>query len=323
MCDLHRRSLSDQVNPSGGKRENEHPSTAHSASLDIRQFCGKISIIAQLGGVVQYLWGEDSMTTNDSNDSKTLSRERFSRVAQAYVTSTSHAKGSDLETMVEFARPQDDWRVLDIATGGGHTALKFAPLVAEVVATDLTPAMLDAARAFIVDKGVENVTFREADAENLPFGDESFDLVTCRIAPHHFPLAGRFVDEAARVLKSGGLLVMQDHVLPADEIAARYVDAFERLRDPSHNRAFSEREWTDMFEEARLTVEATTQLVKRHDFFPWAERQGNTPETIAELAEMMAVAPPIATEWLAPRDFGTPAASFANHHIIIAGRKGL
>ena len=258
---------------------------------------------------------------NSQNDPKKLSQERFGRFAQAYVTSSAHAKGSDLEMMVAFADPQPDWRVLDIATGGGHTALKFAPLVAEVVATDLTPAMLDAAQGFIAGKGVENVSFREADAEALPFEDTQFDLVTCRIAPHHFPSASRFVAESARVLKAGGLLLVQDHVLPEDETAARYVDAFERLRDVSHGRAFCEPEWIAMFEDAGLRVGRTAQLVKRHDFLPWVQRQGNSGETIAQLTEMMAAAPSLAAEWMAPEDWGTPAASFANHHIIVAGRK--
>jgi hypothetical protein len=85
------------------------------------------------------------------------------------------------------------------------------------------------------------------------------------------------------VLKAGGLLLVQDHVLPEDEQAARYVDAFERLRDPSHNRAYAQTEWVDMFRTARLKVEHTEQIIKRHAFMPWAERQGCTPETIERL----------------------------------------
>ncbi|MCJ7829814.1 MAG: hypothetical protein MUP74_00360 [Desulfobacterales bacterium] len=50
----------------------------------------------------------------------------------------------------------------------------------------------------------------------------------------------RFVKESVRVLKTPGLLLVQDHVLPEDPAVARYVDRFERLRDPSHNRAFSQ-----------------------------------------------------------------------------------
>ncbi|MBN1813923.1 MAG: class I SAM-dependent methyltransferase [Anaerolineae bacterium] len=254
-------------------------------------------------------------------DSKALSQERYTQYAQGYVTSKAHAKGTELERLVEIARPQSDWAVLDVATGGGHTALAFAPHVARVVATDLTPKMLEKAEAYVTSQGVTNVEFKPADAEDLPFEDETFDLVTCRIAPHHFPDCARFVRECARVLRAGSLLLVQDHVLPDDEEAARAADDFERLRDPSHNRAFAEGEWRGMFEDAGLTVEHTEQIVKRHAFLDWAQRQGCTPEVIEQLIEMVQQAPAIAAEWMQPQDWGTPDATFANHHIIIAGRK--
>lgn len=255
-------------------------------------------------------------------DSKSLSQQRYNQFAQGYVTSQTHAKGADLDRLVDIAQPKADWVVLDVATGGGHTALKFAPHVARVVASDLTPNMLEAAQTFISGKGISNIEFKLADAENLPFNDVEFDLVTCRIAPHHFPECFRFVQESTRVLKPGGLLLVQDHVLPDDEKAARYVDAFETLRDPSHNRAFAEYEWVGMFLDAGLTVEHTEQLVKVHEFVPWAERQGCTPDVIQRLVILLKQAPPAATEWMQPRAVGTPEATFVNHHLIIAGRKG-
>ena len=262
-------------------------------------------------------------------DSKTLSQERYTQYAQGYVTSKAHAKAAELPHLVEIARPQSNWIVLDVATGGGHTALAFSPHVAQVVATDLTPKMLEKAEAHITGQGVTNVEFKLADAEEMPFEDGTFDLVTCRIAPHHFVDCAKFVQESARVLrgpepakgKPGGLLLVQDHVLPDDEKAARAVDAFERLRDPSHNRAFDESEWQRMFEGARLTVEHSEQIVKRHAFIPWAERQGCTPEVVAQLTAMMQQAPAAARDWMQPQEWSTPAATFANHHIIIAGRK--
>jgi ubiquinone/menaquinone biosynthesis C-methylase UbiE len=189
------------------------------------------------------------------------------------------------------------------------------------MATDITPKMLEKAEAHVTDQDATNVEFRLADAEDLPFESEAFDLVTCRIAPHHFPDCARFVQEGTRVLRVGGVLLVQDHVLPDDEEAARGVDAFERLRDPSHNRAFDADEWQGMFEDAGLSVEHAEQIVKRHEFIPWAERQGRTPETIEQLIEMMQQAPAIAVEWMQPQDWGTPEATFVNHHIIIAGRK--
>lgn len=258
----------------------------------------------------------------DAPDSKSLSQARYTQFADGYVTSETHAKGADLDRLLAIAKPKRHWQALDIATGGGHTALKFAPHVAHVVASDLTPRMLEKASQFIVEQqGVENVSFQEADAENLPFEDRSFDLVTCRIAPHHFPDVQRFLRECARVLKCGGMLLLQDHALPADDESARFVDAFERLRDPSHNRAFTAAEWQMMCQAAGIAVESSEPYIKRHDFLPWARRQGNDDTTIARLIQLMWGAPPAALEWMDPREWATEAASFVNRHVIVRGRR--
>lgn len=257
----------------------------------------------------------------DAQDSKSLSQARYTRFADGYVTSETHAKGSDLDRLIAIAQPAPHWNVLDIATGGGHTALKFAPHVAHVIASDLTPRMLESARRHIVDdKGAANVSFQEADAEALPFEADRFDLVTCRIAPHHFPDAQLFLRECARVLKPGAVLMLQDQFLPADEEAAQFVDAFERLRDPSHNRAFNEAEWTTMCAAAGIKVEHCEQYIKRHQFLPWVRRQGNDDATIKQLIQMMRGAPPAAQAWMDPTDWGQESATFVNRHIIIRGR---
>jgi ubiquinone/menaquinone biosynthesis C-methylase UbiE len=255
-------------------------------------------------------------------DPQGLSQHRFGRFAAGYVTSKAHAKGAELDLLIDIARPQSDWVVLDVATGGGHTALKFAPLVARVVATDITPKMLDMAKEFLAQRGAKNVVFEPADALDLPFEAGTFDLVTCRIAPHHFSDCARFVREGARVLKGGGLLLVQDHVLPEDLETACYVESFEKLRDPSHNRAYAGTEWVEMFRAVGLAVERTEQVLKRHEFLPWAARQGCSPETIEHLIAMVVRAPLSVTEWMHPRDWEGPDASFVGHHIMIAGRKG-
>lgn len=257
----------------------------------------------------------------NDQDSKKLSKERFTKFADGYVSSPTHAKGDDLNRLVELAQPQKDWNVLDVATGGGHTALKFAPHVGQVTASDLTPRMLEKAQAFIEEQGVANISFKQADAENLPFEDGEFDLVTCRIAPHHFPDCAKFVREAARVLKPGGRLLMQDQLLPDDEESARYVDNFERTRDPSHHRAFSQPEWVGMFENAKLKVSHTEEITKRHQFHRWAERQGNTPEMIETLTQIMYNSPPTAISWMDPHDWETERATFIIHHILVLGIK--
>lgn len=252
--------------------------------------------------------------------------EQYSKVGDAYIQSQSHAKGFDLEYLITMTQPKKRWVTLDIATGGGHAALTLAPYVKKVVAVDITPQMLQTAETFIhEERKVLNVDFQLADAEDLPFGDHSFDLVTCRIAAHHFPDCQKFVKESARVLKKDGLLLVQDHVLPEDEATAQQVDQFERLRDPSHCRAYSENQWLMMFENGGLKVEKTVQMVKQHQFVDWAKRMNNTDDTMYDLVQMMKNSSDAVLDWFKPfpsaKEFDSPQASFVNHHIIILGRR--
>ncbi len=258
---------------------------------------------------------------NDPKDSKKLSEERYAKFAQGYVDSQTHSKGYDLDQFIKIANPQPNWKMLDIATGGGHTALKFSPYVKSVIASDLTENMLIAAESNIKAKGVENITFRQADAENLPFEDQQFDLVTCRIAAHHFPDAEKFIQETARVLKTGGRFLLQDHVLSEDSTVAEFAENFETIRDPSHNHAFSLYAWTQMLENAGFNIFHKEEIIKRHPFIDWVKRQGHDQDVITQLDQLLANASESIQAWLAPIDWGTPQASFVNHHILLAADK--
>jgi ubiquinone/menaquinone biosynthesis C-methylase UbiE len=233
-------------------------------------------------------------------DLRDLVKRQFGLNAERYVRSHDHSKGESLDRMVEQVPAQPDWRVLDIATGGGHTALAFAPRVREVLATDITQEMLDAAEKFIRGKGVTNVTFAEADACDLPFGAAEFDLVTCRVAPHHFPDCARFTREMARVLKPGGYVAMIDNVVPEDRAADEYINAFEKYRDPSHVRAHTAGEWVRLFEDAGFKIEAVEVFRKARDFEAWAGLQTVTGERKAELKRRLEHAPHSAKEALGP-----------------------
>ncbi len=256
-----------------------------------------------------------------SDKQKVHSRERFSQFAQGYVTSPTHSQGRDLDRLLEVAAPQADWLACDLATGGGHTALKIAPHVRRMIATDYAPTMLANARAFIESKDVPNVAYVPADAEALPFAANSFDLITCRIAPHHFPDVYAFVREAARALKPGGRFVVQDHLLPEDQKAAAYLESFERLRDPSHNHALSEYQWRGDFLDSGLTVDHVEVLRKKANLVSWAERQGCAPDVVQHLQILLVQAPAAVADHLKPTAAGTPDASFDHVHILISGTK--
>ena len=207
--------------------------------------------------------------------SKTLVQEQFGKTAASYLTSKPHALGKSLERLVTLTAPQADWRMLDVATGGGHVAYAFAPHVGRVWATDITQEMLDQVKAEAAKRGLANVRTAYAKAEALPFEDETFDLVTCRIAPHHFDSIPAFLAEVHRVLKRGGLFALVDNVVPEGSVGD-YINAFERFRDPSHLRAWTMAEWRAALKAAGLAVGHEEQIDKTMEFGPWAARHDAT-----------------------------------------------
>ena len=138
--------------------------------------------------------------------SKTLVQEQFGKTAAHYLTSKPHAVGKSLERLVALTSPQKGWRVLDVATGGGHVAYAFAPHVARVWATDITQEMLDMVKGEAAKRGLANVRTTYAKAEALPFEDESFDLVFGHAVLHHIPDLERALAEFKRVLRPGGAI---------------------------------------------------------------------------------------------------------------------
>ncbi len=253
-------------------------------------------------------------------DERDLVRRQFGAHAAAYATSSVHAKGESLTRLIALTAPQPAWVVLDVSTGAGHTALAFAPHVARVVAADLTPEMLATAQALAAERRAGNVEFRIADAMALPFDAGTFDLVTSRIALHHYPDGGKGIAEMTRVCRRGGRVALVDNVVPDDAAAAEYINAFERLRDPSHRWAYSQAALERFFPEAGLTLEQRETTAKMMDFDPWAARMGASPETISTLRRMLLEAPVIVRVFLAPR-LEPDRLSFRLTEAILIGRK--
>jgi len=242
--------------------------------------------------------------------SKNRVRRQFSVSAEAYVTSEVHAKGASLGRLLEIIQPQPEWLVLDVATGAGHTAMAFAPHVQLIVAGDITTRMLELTRKMAGEKELTNVMPSAADAEKLPFCESLFDLVTCRVAAHHFPTVAEFMAESARVLKPGGLLAVVDNIVPgsrrsgkkgrAEKDAGCYINAFESLRDPSHVRCLSLDGWQEQFYQAGFRIAHQEVADKMLDFYDWTARMRVAPEDEVRLEAMLRQAPAEASTFLRP-----------------------
>jgi len=221
-------------------------------------------------------------------------KEQFDRQAAHYNTQWNSWSAQTLNWMVEKANCRASDVVLDVATGTGFTAMAFAIHVASVTGIDVSPGMLNEARRRAQDLGVRNVVFEEAPAEKLPFGDASFDIVTCRIAAHHFINVACFVAECARVLRPGGRFLLVDTTVPdEDDAAAKWQNAVEALRDPSHVENISPSNWRRLVENAGLTVEEATDAgdgitIPLED---WIVKAGCTISQADEVRGMFAKAP--------------------------------
>jgi ubiquinone/menaquinone biosynthesis C-methylase UbiE len=185
----------------------------------------------------------------------------WSERAQAFRESAVHREGPDLDLLVEWCEPGPGVQALDVATGGGHVARRLREAGCDVVSVDPAPGM----QPTVV-----------ARAEDIPFADGSFDVVACRIAPHHFDDVQAAVAEMARVSRS--LVVVEDNLFTSEEF-----EVAEKLHDPTHVRCYTEDEWRSFFDAAGLEVEQREVFVRRQDVDAWLART-ETPAADAERA---------------------------------------
>ena len=173
----------------------------------------------------------------------------------------------------------------------GHTSLACAPHVAEVVAVDVTPQMVSAASQLARQRSVANVDFRVADVLELPFEDQSFDVVTSRVSAHHYADVAKAVTEAYRVLKPGGRFLVSDSVSP--ETKPRYVvNCIELLRDASHVRNYSWSEWQCFLESAGFESDLLELFPVDLDGAEWVTRSQTAGAKVAMLRELFRDASP-------------------------------
>ncbi len=223
---------------------------------------------------------------------------QFARNAERYARSTVFADSDNLSMLLRVVDPQPHWQTLDVATGGGHTAIACAARTRHVTATDIVPQMLAAAGRLARERGLTNIDFALADAEALPHPDATFDLVTCRIAPHHFNDPARAVREMARVCKPGAWVAVIDGIAPPDRAVADEINRWEAERDPSHVALLTVNGWSALFCAAGLEAAHLSTLDLRLDFDEHMQRADVDAQTAAALRRRLLCGSPAMHDWL-------------------------
>lgn len=218
-------------------------------------------------------------------------QEQFDRQSRNYGRSHILSNVADVDAALAHTSLPARARVLDVATGAGHTGLHLASLGHEVTCADLSAAMLERVREGAAERGL-HVETRQHPAEELPYADGSFELVTCRIAAHHFSSPAAFVRETARVLRPGGTFLLIDGSVPDDEPEAEaWLHQVEKLRDPSHARLLPPREWKTLCTDAGLEVcHAELTELKQPDLEWYFETAATSAENRAKVRELVATA---------------------------------
>lgn len=191
--------------------------------------------------------------------------DQFTRQAVPFSTAKTIADQKALQLLIEFSGAGPDDTVLDVACGGGNVVCAFAGIVRHATGIDMTPAMLDRARATAREKSLANVSWDQGQATSLPYSDGAFSIVVTRFSFHHFiePLA--VLKEMMRVCAPGGHVLVADMHTSVDPAKGAEFNRMELLRDPSHVRALPVAELKALFPAAGLPEARITSYELRDE----------------------------------------------------------
>src|SRR5215831_19348949 len=197
---------------------------------------------------------------------KATIQKQFTKTAEAFSKSVVRDSPEVLAEKLEFVKPQHADLSLDVACGPGAFVLALAPRVRFARGLDLTEELLRRARQLQLERNILNVAFDRGEAEQLPYPNAVFDLVTCQCSLHHMPKPAKALREMVRVMKPEGRLAVIDTLGPESDSKFELHNLIETTRDPSHTLALRLTTFLEIFEILGLEI-AHQSLKRRQRFF--------------------------------------------------------
>jgi ubiquinone/menaquinone biosynthesis C-methylase UbiE len=226
----------------------------------------------------------------ESSNHQHIVRQEYDNRTDAYLYSSVHAEGADLQLIAEYLGQQPNAAVLDMGCGGGHVSFRLAPTVASVMACDLAPKMLDTVAAEAIRRGLTNIATRREAAETLSFPDASFDAVATRFSAHHWRHMDAGIRQLYRVLKPDGRAAFADTIAPADPLCDTWLQSIELLRDASHARNASMAEWVGRLDAAGFALERVVTARLPLAFDAWIARTQPPASHVAAIRSLQQAA---------------------------------
>lgn len=232
----------------------------------------------------------DATSADDDEDTSAVLAV-YNRVLAADVDLADQTREQRLRHLLRFANLPKALRVLDVGTGAGRLALLVAEDGAsEVVGVDVSPAMLEMAEYFRLSTpspAAHRVSFRLAAAHRMPFRNESFDAIICRLVLHHSHKPDRILQELLRLLKPGGIFVFADLLGPDDPVKRATQNTIEARRNPSHVVAQSVEQYRKLLISVGFTIEAESVAIFEQDLEDWLTDLESSPTSRSVVREMM------------------------------------
>ncbi|HET9676059.1 MAG TPA: methyltransferase domain-containing protein [Solirubrobacterales bacterium] len=226
---------------------------------------------------------EDSIRSEFTHQTESFARNRIATAAET------------LGVLVDLVPADAEASWLEVACGPAAIARALAAKVGRVTGIDLTPAMVEKACEEAGRVGIGNAEFSVGDATALEFADGSFDGAVTRFSLHHIPAPQRVLEEMARVVRSGGRVIVSDLLTDEDADAQAWHQEIERLRDPSHWATPSPSRLRAMGEAAGLELESEQLIPIEIDYEDWLER-GSGGEAAAVLIDRLLTEAPVGAE---------------------------
>jgi len=225
------------------------------------------------------------------NSTQEAAKAQFESRSDNYGKTHILADVSDVAQALDGLSWPEGSPALDVATGGGHTAVYLAERGLRVIAADISPAMTENAVRLAAERGL-TIQGRVHVAEELPYPDASFAIVTCRVAAHHFSDPSAFVRETCRVLQPGGWFLLIDGSIPDGEPEARaWIHEVEKLRDPSHAAFLAPADWDKLARESGFEIKQLTLTpFKQPDLEWYFNTAGTSPENREAVRELVRTA---------------------------------